>query len=153
MDSSLPIRRYGPAYRQKYASKLLASHRQAMRAIERCRTAALGGQVFRCAACEETHYSHHSCRNRHCPKCQNEKAQAWLEKQQDLLLSVPYFLLPSTKSRALTRACSMICSSQPPQRRRNNWHKSRVGSVDRLGWWGCCTPRDATWPTIRMFTI
>jgi hypothetical protein len=36
------------------------------------------------------------CRNRHCPKCQNEKAQAWLEKQQDLLLPVPYFLLTFT---------------------------------------------------------
>ncbi len=90
------FRQYGPAYRQKYANKLLPSHRQAMRAIERCRTAALGGQVYRCAACDETRYSYHSCRNRHCPKCQNENAQGWLEKQQALLLPVPYFLLTFT---------------------------------------------------------
>src|SRR5512143_4362666 len=90
------FRQYGPAYRQKYANKLLPSHRQAMRAIERCRTEVLGGQVYRCAACGETRYSYHSCRNRHCPKCQNETAQRWLEQQQALLLPVPYFLLTFT---------------------------------------------------------
>jgi len=90
------FRQYGPAYRQKYANKLLPSQRQAMRAIERCRTEALGGQVYRCADCEQMQYSYHSCRNRHCPKCQNENAQRWLEKQRDLLLPVPYFLLTFT---------------------------------------------------------
>jgi hypothetical protein len=41
-------------------------------------------------------YSYHSCRNRHCPKCQNENAQAWLVQQQAMLLPVPYFLLTFT---------------------------------------------------------
>jgi len=90
------FRQYGPAYRQKYAHKLLPSHRQAMRAIENCRTDALGGQVYRCDSCGELRYSYHSCRNRHCPKCQQEKTQAWLQVQQDLLLGVPYFLLTFT---------------------------------------------------------
>jgi len=90
------FRRYGPAYRQKHSAKLLPSHRQAMRAIERCRTAALGGQVYRCTVCGETRYSYHSCRNRHCPKCQHEQAQEWLQLQQTLLLPVPYFLLTFT---------------------------------------------------------
>jgi len=90
------FRRYGSAYRQKYATKLLLSHRQAMRAIEHCRTEALGGQVYRCAVCGETRYSYHSCRNRHCPKCQHAQAQAWLHLQQKLLLPVPYFLLTFT---------------------------------------------------------
>src|SRR5512147_2191978 len=90
------FRQYGPAYRQKYAPKLLPSHRQAMRAIEHCRTEALGGQVYRCASCGETRYSYHSCRNRHCPKCQHEKTEAWLEGQRELLLPVPYFLLTFT---------------------------------------------------------
>src|SRR5512147_1819892 len=87
---------YGPAYRQKYASRIPITHLKAMRAIEQCRTEALGGQVYVCTACGETRYSYHSCRNRHCPKCQNEKAQAWLVKQQALLLPVPYFLLTFT---------------------------------------------------------
>jgi len=90
------FRQYGPAYRQKYAAKLLPNHLKAMRAIEQCRTEALGGQVYRCPNCEQLHYSYHSCRNRHCPKCQNENGQHWLERQQELLLPVPYFLLTFT---------------------------------------------------------
>ena len=69
------FRRYGPQYRAKYGDKILPSHRQAMGAIERCRTAALGGHVYTCESCGETQYQYHSCRNRHCPKCQNDKVQ------------------------------------------------------------------------------
>jgi len=90
------FREYGAAYRQKYADKLLPSHRQVMWAIEHCRTAALGGQLYGCPSCQEFQYSYHSCRNRHCPKCQHEQTQAWLEVQQELLLPVPYFLLTFT---------------------------------------------------------
>ena len=67
-----------------------------MRAIEHCRTQALGGQVYHCPACDETRYSYHSCRNRHCPKCQRERAEDWLQLQRELLLPVPYFLLTFT---------------------------------------------------------
>ena len=90
------FRQYGKAYRQKYAAGLLPSHRQAMKAIEACRTEALGGQVYTCADCNLTRYSYHSCRNRHCPKCQHERTQDWLEGQQELLLPVHYFLLTFT---------------------------------------------------------
>jgi hypothetical protein len=96
------FRQYGPAYRQKYANQLLPSHRQAMLAIEQCRTEVLGGQVYACPECGEVQYSYHSCRNRHCPKCQNDKAQEWLEAQQDLLLPVPYFMLTFTLPAALS---------------------------------------------------
>jgi len=90
------FRRYGAAYRQKHAQQLLPSHRTAMRAIEHCRTEVLGGQVYRCDACGETRYSYHSCRNRHCPKCQQEQTEEWLALQQELLLPTPYFLLTFT---------------------------------------------------------
>jgi len=90
------FRQYGPAYRQKYAQQLLPSHLRAMRAIEQCRTAALGGQVYTCPQCERVEYRYHSCRNRHCPQCQNVQAQTWLEQQQQFLLPVPYFLLTFT---------------------------------------------------------
>ena len=90
------FRYHGPAYRAKYGDRILPSHRQAMAAIERCRTPALGGHVFTCETCGETQYQYHSCRNRHCPKCQNDKAQKWLEQQQDLLLPVPYYLVTVT---------------------------------------------------------
>lgn len=86
---------FGAAYRQKYQN-MLPSHIQAMNAIERCRTEALGGQVFACPECDELRYSYHSCRNRHCPKCQYEQMQKWLALQQRLLLPVPYSLLTFT---------------------------------------------------------
>lgn len=100
------FRAYGLAYRQKYAEHLLPSHHQAMRAIEQCRTEALGGQVFSCAECGEVRYSYHSCRNRHCPKCQHEQTQAWLELQRRLLLNVPYFMLTFTLPSELRQLAS-----------------------------------------------
>jgi len=87
---------YGPAYRQKYGARMLPSHLAVMRAIEQCRTEALGGQIYYCPDCDQVQYSYHSCRNRHCPKCQHEATQDWLERQQHLLLPVPYFLLTFT---------------------------------------------------------
>lgn len=101
------FRAYGADYRKKYADKLLPSHRQAMWAIEHCRTERLGGQVFGCKNCQEFQYSYHSCRNRNCPKCQHELTQHWLQVQQALLLNVPYFFLTFTlpaELRELVRA-------------------------------------------------
>lgn len=94
---------YGAQYRNKFGAKMLPSHRQAMRAIERCRTPALGGHVYHCPECDETQYHYHSCRNRHCPKCQNHKAYLWLEKQQDMLLAVRYFMVTFTLPSELRR--------------------------------------------------
>jgi hypothetical protein len=82
---------------------MLPSHRKAMRDIERCRTAELGGQVLTCEACGEAIYQYHSCRDRHCPKCQNDKAQQWLEKLQDLLPPTFYFMLTFTLPEELRR--------------------------------------------------
>lgn len=90
------FREYGASYRQKHANHLRDSHLQVMRAIEQCRTEVLGGQVYRCPECEQQRYSYHSCRNRHCPKCQHERTEAWLDIQQELLLPAPYFMLTFT---------------------------------------------------------
>jgi hypothetical protein len=90
------FQRYGAAYREKYGERMLPSQRQAMWEIEHCRTEALGGQVYHCDECQQSQYSYHSCKNRHCPKCQNEAAQHWLERQQDQLLATPYFLVTFT---------------------------------------------------------
>lgn len=88
--------RHGPRYREKYGERMLPSHRRAMGDIESCRTEALGGHLYLCPHCERKQYSYHSCKNRHCPKCQGEAAQNWLERQQALRLPVPYFLLTFT---------------------------------------------------------
>jgi hypothetical protein len=82
-----------------------------MEDICRCRTEALGGQVYYCANCQEHRYSYHSCKNRHCPKCQNDQANQWLEKQQNLLLPVTHFLVTFTlpeELRSLARANQKI---------------------------------------------
>jgi hypothetical protein len=90
------FRQYGPAYRAQFGEQMLPSQHAAMHAIEACRTEALGGQVYTCAACGTRRYSYHSCRNRHCPRCQHDATQTWLERQRELLLPVPYFLITFT---------------------------------------------------------
>jgi hypothetical protein len=61
-----------------------------MSAIERCRTAALGGHLLRCEKCAHTHVAYNSCRNRHCPKCHAAAANDWLAAREAELLPVPY---------------------------------------------------------------
>ncbi len=62
-----------------------------MRAIETCRTAALGGHVERCGHCAHPRIAYNSCRNRHCPKCQNLAREQWLTRRKAELLPVPYY--------------------------------------------------------------
>jgi len=90
------FRLHGPAYRAQFGNRMLPSHRRAMQDIETCRTASLGGQLYYCAQCAEQRYSYHSCKNRHCPKCQNEQANDWLQEQQSRLLPVTHFLVTFT---------------------------------------------------------
>lgn len=96
--------RYGPAYLERYGSAMLPSHRRAMQDILRCRTEAMGGQVFCCNRCGHPHYVYHSCRNRSCPKCHGEQTQAWLAQRRQELLPVGYFHLVFTVPQEL-RAC------------------------------------------------
>ena len=92
---------YGPGYRAKYEQRMPASHKAAMKAIEQCRTEPLGGHVYHCEQCQVSRYSYHSCRNRHCPKCQHQAGQLWLARQQQLLLPTPYFMVTFTLPEAL----------------------------------------------------
>lgn len=86
----------GPAYRERFAARILPSQLKAMRDIERCRTPALGGHLHQCNHCAHLQYSYHSCRNRHCPKCQSDHTQRWLDQQQARLLPCPYYLVTVT---------------------------------------------------------
>jgi Putative transposase/Transposase zinc-binding domain len=70
---------------------LSPEQRRVMRAIERCRTAALGGHVEQCDTCGHQRISYNSCRNRHCPKCQSLAQARWLANRMDDLLPVEYF--------------------------------------------------------------
>ena len=85
------FRRYGAAYRQQHAGSLSRGQRRVMSAIELCRTAALGGHLEQCDCCGHQRPAYHSCRNRHCPKCQSLARAQWLEDRQAELLPVEYF--------------------------------------------------------------
>jgi len=85
------FRAHGAAWRKAKAGHLSLGQLKVMSAIERCRTAALGGHIARCEDCAHTQIAYNSCRNRHCPKCQGAAAKAWLAARQAELLPVPYF--------------------------------------------------------------
>ncbi len=85
------FRDHGAAWRRANAGYVSLGQLKVMSAIERCRTAALGGHVAACTDCAHTQIAYNSCRNRHCPKCQGAAAKDWLEARQAELLDVPYF--------------------------------------------------------------
>ena len=85
------FRRYGPQYRQRHGAALSQAQRRVMRAIEVCRTAALGGHVEQCDTCGHQRIAFNSCRDRHCPKCQSLARAQWLEERQAELLETEYF--------------------------------------------------------------
>jgi putative transposase/transposase-like zinc-binding protein len=85
------FRIHGPAWRQAQRAHLSLGQLKVMSAIEQCRSAALGGHVLRCEACEQVQIAYNSCRNRHCPKCQAGAARRWLEARQADLLPVEYY--------------------------------------------------------------
>jgi hypothetical protein len=85
------FRRFGPAFRDRHSASLSTARWRAMRAIENCRTAALGGHVERCGDCGHQRVAYNSCRNRSCPKCQGLARAQWLEDRKAELLDVPYF--------------------------------------------------------------
>ncbi len=88
------FRDHGPAWRHDRALNLVSL--KAMSAIERCRSAELGGHVLRCDQCADVQIAYNSCRNRHCPKCQSSAARRWLEDRQADLLPVEYYHLVFT---------------------------------------------------------
>jgi hypothetical protein len=80
---------------------LSVQQRSVLRAIARCRTAALGGHLDRCDACGHQAISYNSCRNRHCPKCQAQARERWLQARERELLDVPYVHVVFTLPHAL----------------------------------------------------
>jgi hypothetical protein len=85
------FRAHGPAWRESQQGHLSLGQLKVMSAIEQCRSAALGGHVLRCQACEHVEIAYNSCRNRHCPKCQGAAARRWLEARAADLLPVEYY--------------------------------------------------------------
>jgi predicted Zn-ribbon and HTH transcriptional regulator len=109
------FRRHGPAWRQANTGHVSLQQLKVMSAIERCRTAELGGHVARCEDCTYTTIAYNSCRNRHCPKCQGA-AKQWLADRAAELLPVPYyhvvFTLPAAIADIAYQKSSTICCSR-----------------------------------------
>src|SRR5918996_3130103 len=95
------FRDHGAAWRAANAGHVSRGQVQVMSAIERCRTAALGGHAAACEDCAHTTFAYNSCRNRHCPKCQGAVARDWLAEREADLLPVPYFHIVFTLPAAI----------------------------------------------------
>ena len=100
MSPSLEVadifRAHGAQWREAQAGHLSLGQLKVMSAIERCRSAELGGHVLCCERCGQLQIAYNSCRNRHCPKCQASAARRWLEARQQDLLPVEYYHLVFT---------------------------------------------------------
>lgn len=91
---------------------LSVQQRTVLRALQRCRTAALGGHLDPCGTCGHRAISYNSCRNRHCPKCQTQARERWLAARERELLTVPYvhvvFTLPHTLHALCRRNAALL---------------------------------------------
>jgi len=97
------IRDYGDDFIQSY--QVLKHHQRVLRAIKICRTAELGGHIDRCNECNYERVSYNSCRNRHCPKCQNTNRERWLLARKEDVLPCTYFHVVFTLPQELNTYC------------------------------------------------
>jgi hypothetical protein len=103
------FRARGDSFIDRNESRISYQQLKVMRAITRCRTAALGGHVDRCTRCGHQTISFNSCRNRHCPRCQAQARQRWLANRERELLDTSYFHVVFT----LPRELSMLALQNP----------------------------------------
>jgi len=96
MEMAAIINQYHDAYITKYAGSVLPGHLNAMHAVCRCRTPDSGELYIQCPECNHEEWRPLSCGHRSCPKCQNHEASQWLERQQNKLLPVEYFMATFT---------------------------------------------------------
>ena len=91
MEVAEILRAQGSRFLNKYQSGFGYQKLKAFRAIQNCRTAALGGHLDACSKCGQQAISYNSCRNRHCPKCQAQARQRWLAAREREVLPTTYF--------------------------------------------------------------
>jgi len=97
------IREYKTPFIAKHQP--LKQHLSVLNAIEKCRTASLGGHADACDSCGHVRISYNSCRNRHCPKCQGTNKERWILARQQQLLPVSYFHVVFTLPQELNSWC------------------------------------------------
>jgi len=96
VDLADVCRRFAPAHLARHGAAMLPSHRRAIADIVACRSAVLGGHLWRCQACRAEVYACHSCGNRSCPRCHRKQTGRWLAARTAELLDAPYFHITVT---------------------------------------------------------
>ena len=140
------VRRFGPDYLKRRGGRVPAHQRKALRAIESCRTRRLGGIRRACRHCGHAHVRWHSCRNRHCPRCQKGKQQEWIAARLRELPPVPYAHLVFTVPAELAEHCRaepealyralFEAASQSVLRLARQRYGIKPGSIAVLHTWG-----------------
>jgi hypothetical protein len=90
-----------PSYLDRFGAAVPRRQREVLDKLLGCRPPARGGELFACPDCGAFHYAYHSCNDRHCPRCGQTDADAWLADHTALLLPTPYFLVTFTVPDAL----------------------------------------------------
>jgi hypothetical protein len=121
------LQRYGRRFRA--GQRLPAHHLRTLGALEQCRTAALGGHADACTGCGYIRIAYNSCRNRHCPKCQNTNRERWLMEREADLLPVPYFHVVFTLPHELNGLCMLH-----PKKMYGMLFKAAWQTVEGFGW-------------------
>jgi len=137
------LRQHADAYLAEFSNRMPIEHRRVLGLITRCRTGELGHLRYQCESCPNGHWVGRSCGNRHCPNCQNDKTQLWLEKRMAQLLPVPYFLVTFTVPEALRmfvrahqRDCYQALFDTGSQTIRELASGKRFIGTDRIGFFG-----------------
>ena len=104
-----------------------------LRALENCRTSAMGGHIDECDSCGHTRISYNSCRNRHCPKCQNTQREAWIEARKEDLLPVNYFHVVFTMPDYLNSLCIQYPSVMYRLLYKAAWETISAFGIDKAG--------------------
>ena len=105
------LRQHGEAFLQEHPDWVSFQQQKVLRAITQCRTGKLGHVIFACGGCKRQHWVGRSCGNRHCPTCQHEKTQQWLQRQSERLMPVQHFLVTFTVP---DEVCSLL-RAQPDE--------------------------------------
>lgn len=111
MKLSEIFNKFKDTFISKFSHSLFYSQRKTLESIIKCRTSECGSMIVQCPACKTFEWKNHSCKNRHCPKCQNHDGSHWLNKEQMKLLPVNYFLVTFTVPKCLRKAIWMSQNS------------------------------------------
>jgi putative transposase/transposase-like zinc-binding protein len=97
------LRDHGSQYIQKKGIK--GQQKGIIKLLSSCQSSALGSHFRKCNNCSQLDKVYNSCRNRHCPNCQNKDREKWLEKRMQELLPIGYYHLVFTIPHELNQLC------------------------------------------------